>query len=100
GRHQDNQRPDNLLGRSRMKPEHRVRLRDQFRFESGELVDPGIEWHPRALRRAPRQLEVYPMVARLGIVQALKQVAQGSADDLRQGRETLTGARLDEGAAN
>jgi len=37
---------------------------------------------------------------RLGMVQALKQVAQGSADGRRQCREALAGARFDERAAN
>src|SRR5450631_4699508 len=82
-----------------MEPKYRVGQGDQLRLERRERIDSRLERHAYPLGRAPRQIQVNPVVARLGIVQTLKEVAQGGADVGRQGSKALARSGLDEGAA-
>ena len=73
---------------------------DTMSLERRKLLDPRLQRDSRPLGGTPCEIQVDPVVAGLGMVQTLKQLAQGSAYAFRQGREALAGPRFDEGAAN
>src|ERR1700675_1112868 len=74
-------------GWPRMEPKYRVGQGDQLRLERRESFHSDLEHHTRPLGGTACEIQVNPVVARLGIVQTLKEVAQGGADVGRQGRK-------------
>jgi hypothetical protein len=58
-----------------MKAEHVVVTRDELRLERGEFLHPWAEINSGAMGRPARQIQVYPVMACLGIMQSLKQLS-------------------------
>ena len=56
-----------------MKAEHVVVTRDELRLERSEFLHPRVETDAGAMGRPARQVQVYPVMACLGIMQSLKQ---------------------------
>jgi len=83
-----------------MKAKKLIGAIDELRLQLRERVDARLEFHPGAVRRAARQLEIQLVVPRFRGVQPGEELARGTADRGPERLEALARARLDEGAAN
>jgi hypothetical protein len=83
-----------------MKAEHVVTTRNELRLEHGKFLDARAQTDAGTMRRPARQVQVYPVVACLGVMQSLKQLSDRASDRRRQRRKALAGARFDERTAN
>ena len=66
-----------------MEPKDLVGLADQFALELRERLDPRVDVDPGPRTRAPREVEVQPMVTRFGLAQAAEERAERRADRKR-----------------
>src|SRR5579859_4445210 len=83
-----------------MKAKHRVRARDQLRFERGELSDSLLQVHAGTGCRPFCEAKIKAVVSCLRLVQTAEKAAQRGVDGISQRRKALAGARLDESAAD